>query len=427
VGSNPTLSAIPHISWPAHLSLGFPADIKRKVNLFGFQNDARADSNWKSDVSGHSFDIRFLVPGKKHRMSNDIKKDEIEDLGYDAFFESGLKESKLSGNSAARVIAEYKEAYRVRSATGEYLARITGRRMFGALSREDYPAVGDWVAVTELDEDRAVIHGILPRKTILKKKYSRKHESQIIATNIDVAFIVESVDGDYNLNRFERYFVLADDGKITPAIILNKIDLISAAELNLKLAQLSARFKDAAIIPTSTITERGLDELRACIMKGKTYCFLGSSGVGKSSLINKLLGRSAIKVSEISGRTGRGRHTTTSREIYVLQNGGIVIDNPGMKEVGMVDSSAGIEDVFDDITALSKKCRYVDCTHAREPGCSVLNAVKSKELDENRYLNYLKLKKETDFYAMTELEKRRKDRQFGKMVKKALDQLKKYE
>ena len=327
----------------------------------------------------------------------------------------------------ARVIAEYKEAYRVKSATGEYLAKITGKQKFNTLSREGYPAVGDWVAITELDKERAIINRILPRKTILRKKYSNKQESQIIATNIDVAFIIESVDRDYNLNRFERYFVLAKDGNIKPAIVLNKIDLISDIELNLKINQIKDRFNNVDIIPTSVITERGLDELTRYIMNGKTYCFLGSSGVGKSSLINKLLGKNVIRTEEISHRTKRGKHTTTTREMYFLGNGGIVIDNPGTREVGMVDSSVGIEDVFSEIFALSKKCKYADCKHINEPNCAVLNAVKSKELNKNKYLNYVKLKKEDEHYGMTKLEKRRKNRQFGKFIKKSLEQLKKYE
>jgi len=351
----------------------------------------------------------------------------LEDLGYGTFFESNLEKIDLDNYLIARVIAEYKEAYRVRSVTGEYLAKITGKQMFNALSRVDYPAVGDWVVITELDKEQAVIHKILPRKNILRRKYNSKQESQVIAANIDVAFVVESFDRDYNLNRFERYFVLAKDGNIKPVIVLNKTDLISGAELNLKTNQIKDRFNDVDTIPTSTVTERGLDELRKYIMKGKTYCFLGSSGAGKSSLINKLLGSDVIKTREISHRTGRGKHATTGREIYFLENGGIVIDNPGMREVGMTDSNAGIGDVFCEITSLSKNCKYVDCTHTHEPGCAVLNAVQSKKLDENKYSNYVKLKKETEYFSMTELEKRRKDRQFGKFVKKALEQLKKYE
>jgi len=357
---------------------------------------------------------------------NNIKKNKLEDLGYSAFFESNIKKMELEGCLIARVIAEYKGAYRVKNTTSEYLAKITGKQMFNTLSREDYPTVGDWVTITELDKERAVIHRVLPRRTIMKRKHGNKNETQIIATNIDVAFIIESVDRDYNLNRFERYFAIANNGGIKPAIILNKIDLISKEELGSKLAQIKNRFSDIDFIPTSNITGEGLDELKTYIVKGKTYCFLGSSGVGKSSLINKLIGKSIIKTENISIHTGRGKHATTNREMYFLGNGGIVIDNPGMREIGMTNTSASIDSLFDEITVLGKKCRYVDCTHIHEPGCEVLSALKSGKLDEGKYSNYINLKKETEYYEMTKLKKKEKGRQFGKFIKKAKKQLKKY-
>ena len=279
------------------------------------------------------------------------------------------------------------------------------------------------MAITELDAERVAIQKVLPRKTLIRRKYSNKDEAQIIATNVDVAFVVESVDRDYNLNRFERYFAIANDGGIEPAIILNKIDLISQEELDSKLTQIRNRFGDIDFIPTSIITNEGLDKLRMYMLKGKTYCLLGSSGVGKSSLINKLLGRNIIKTENISLRTGRGKHATTTREMYLLENGGIVIDNPGMREVGMTDTAVGIDNLFNEITALAKKCKYVDCTHIHEPGCEVLSALHSGKLDEGKYSNYIGLKKEAEHYEMTKLEKREKDHQFGKFIKKAKKQL----
>ena len=357
-------------------------------------------------------------------MDSKITKIEIEDLGYGIFFESNRRKLKLDGFSVARVIAEHKGAYRVQNTGGEYLAEITGKQMFNALSREDYPAVGDWVAITELDKERAVIHKVLPRRTTIKRKYSGKNETQIIATNIDVAFVIESVGRDYSLNRFERYFAIVNDGGIRPAIILNKIDLISKEELDSKLNQIRNRFSDIDIFPTSTITDEGLDEFKTYMVRRKTYCFLGSSGVGKSSLINKLIGENIIKTENISLRSNRGKHATTSREMYLLRNGGIVIDNPGMREVGMTDTSIGIDSLFDEITVLARKCKYVDCTHTHEPGCEVLSALKAGELDEGKYSNYISLKKEAEYYKMTELEKREKGRQFGKFIKKAKKQLK---
>ncbi len=349
-----------------------------------------------------------------------------EDLGWDDFFESERVRLGLDVFQVARVTAERRGIYEVRSTRGEYLAKITGKRIFKAVSREDYPAVGDWVVISEVEEKKAVIESILPRKTVMKRKRSGKDEIQVIAANIDVALVIESADRDYNLNRFERYFSIARDGGIQPAIVFNKIDLISKEDLDSKLAQIQERLKDIDIIVTSAFSDEGLDALKEYIEKGKTYCFLGSSGVGKSSLINKLLGGGKIQTGEIGAHSGRGKHTTTAREMYFLENGGIVIDNPGVREVGVTDVNAGISGLFEEIAALAEKCKFADCTHVSEPDCEVLSAVQSGKLDGERYSNYINLKKESGHYEMTELEKRQKGRQFGKFLKKAKKGLKKY-
>lgn len=344
--------------------------------------------------------------------------------------ENKVKTVLPSTNLIARVIAEHRGSYRVKNTNGEYLAKITGKQMFEASSREDYPAVGDWVAITDLDGEHATIESILPRKTLIKRSHGDKSRSrenkemQIIAANVDVAFIVESIDRDFNLNRFERYFVIANDGGVKPVIVLNKTDLISKEELDSKLMEIKNRFRDIEVIEANTVVDGGLQELKNHIEKGKTYCFLGSSGVGKSSLINKLLGKDAIKTRNIGIGTGRGKHTTTGREIYFLDNGGIVIDNPGMREVGITKIDNGIDDVFDEITFLAEGCKFIDCTHIHEPGCEVLAALNSGKLDAEKYSNYINLKKEALHYESTELEKKEKDRQFGKFIKTAKRQLK---
>ena len=347
----------------------------------------------------------------------------LEDVGYNKFFESSRASLGLTKYPVARVVAEYREVYRVRNVDGEFLAKVTGKHIFVATKREDYPAVGDWVTIEILSERKAVVRGILQRKTILKKKYSNRQENQIIATNIDTAFIVESMDRDYNLNRFERFLVLAIEGGITPVFVLNKTDLISHIELNDRVTKIQKRFNTVVIITTSTISQEGLYELRKYIKKGKTYCFLGSSGVGKSSLINKLLQKEEIKTREMGIVTGKGRHTTTTREMYFLENGGLVVDNPGTREVGIADSDMGIEVVFDEISHLSKECRYSDCTHTQEPGCVVLKAIEEESLNKDKYANFIKLKKETEFYKLSNLEKREKDKKFGKFIKKAKESL----
>jgi len=379
-------------------------------------------------------EIRALWGGNSrvytlHKMKDENKK--IKELGYDEFFESNREKLALQDYAMARVIAGNKGMYKVVSQNGEFLAKITGKLMFVAETEEDYPVVGDWVAIKELENGQAVISAVLPRKTVIKRRHGDKNRAgekngtQIIGTNINEAFIVESIDRDFNLNRFERYFSVLNEGGVKPAIIINKIDLISKEELGEKLARLKERFGDIGIIATSTIDNSGLEELKAYLSRGKTYCFLGSSGVGKSTLINKLLGTSIIETGDISLCSDRGKHITTSRHMYFLQNGGIVIDNPGMREVGII-SVSGVDNLFTEITGLAKDCKYNDCTHVHEPGCNVLEELRAGNLDEEKYSNYINLKKEAENYNMASYERRKADRQFGKFIKKAKKELKKF-
>ncbi|MDP1760266.1 MAG: ribosome small subunit-dependent GTPase A [Candidatus Woesebacteria bacterium] len=361
---------------------------------------------------------------------NNKEKVKNEDLGYNSFFEENRVRLGLSDFSVARVISEHRGGYKVKNTNGEYFAKVRGEQIFEASSREDYPAVGDWIAITEIDSEHAVIQSVLPRLTIIKRKYGdenrigEKDKTQVIAANIDIVFVVESVDRDYNLNRFERYFAIAENGGVKPTIILNKIDLLSEEELNEKLTQLRNRFPDIDIISTSTINNKGLEDLKKYITKGKTYCFLGSSGVGKSSLINQLLGENIIRTGSIGSYSDRGKHVTTVRQMYLLENGGIVIDNPGMREISITNASQGIAILFEEIADLARKCKYTNCKHIQESNCEVINAVNLGKLDKEKYSNYINLKKEAEHYKLNNIERRGKNRQFGKSIKSAKKDLK---
>lgn len=342
----------------------------------------------------------------------------LEDLGYTPELETFRKEQNLDSFEIGRIIAEHKERYIVKTLKHELDSEVIGNLRFTAKSRSDFPAVGDWVAISEYDEDKALIHAILPRKTLIERQEVGKYgEKQIIATNIDYAFIVQAVDRDFNINRIERYLTICNTSNVAPIIILNKIDLISDSELNELSGKVQERIKNVPILYISNETQTGYSKLNELILKGKTYCLLGSSGVGKSTLLNNLSGKQLMKTNSISENTNKGRHVTTHRELIVLENGGILIDNPGMREVGITDSASGIERTFDLITELSKTCRFKDCTHTSETGCSVLQAVEDGKLDPNAYENYLKMEKEKTHFESTVLEKRKKDKEFGKMMK----------
>lgn len=343
---------------------------------------------------------------------------QLEDLGYNSRFEEFRKEQNLDDFEIGRITAEHKERYIVRTVAGEFEGEITGNMRFSAVSREDFPAVGDWVAIKIYDSDLAIIHKIFPRFSIIKRKaVGQAGESQIIAVNIDYAFLVQAIDRDFNINRLERYLTICYSSKVSPVIVLTKTDLADESRISEILSSLELRIKDVPVIAISNETQNGYDDIRSIIEKGRTYCMLGSSGVGKSTLINNLSGRSAMKTDSISQSTNKGRHVTTHRELVVLESGGILIDNPGMREVGIADMPDGLETTFDKIISLSMNCRFKDCTHTEETGCSVLEAIEKGELDRSSYDNYIKMEKEKAYFESTVAERRKKDKMFGKILK----------
>ena len=342
----------------------------------------------------------------------------LEELGYNDHLEKLRIENKLNDFEIGRVVSEHKERYIVKTEKGESEAEVTGNLRFSARSRGDFPAVGDWVALINYDPDFSIIHKILPRFSVITRQaVGQTGEIQIIAANIDVAFLVQAVDRDFNINRFERYLTICYSSKVNPVIVLTKTDLISHKKIAEITDAIQQRIKNVPVIAISNETQNGYEALKQIIEKGKTYCMLGSSGVGKSTLVNNLSGRSIMRTDAISDSTNKGRHVTSHREMIVLENGGILIDNPGMREVGIADSSGGLEITFDMIVSLSKNCRFKDCSHTSEVGCSVLEAVENGEIDKSSYENYLKMEREKAHFDATVAEKRNRDKLFGKMMK----------
>ncbi len=342
----------------------------------------------------------------------------LENWGYNNRIEKLRIENNLDDFEVGRVISEHKGRYIVITEKGELEAKITGNMRFSANSREDFPAIGDWVALTTHDSSLAIINKIIPRLSIISRQAVHQlGEIQIIATNIDYAFLVQSVDRDFNINRLERYLTICHSSKVTPIIVLTKTDLIDKQQLSEIMNTAHLRIKNASIFAISNKTKDGYEKLKKIIKKGKTYCLLGSSGVGKSTLLNNLSGKTIMKTDTISQSTNKGKHTTNHRELIVLEQGGILVDNPGMREVGISDTTSGLEATFDKIISLSQDCKFNDCTHTSEIGCSVLDAIEKGEIDKSSYENYLKMEKEKAHFESTIFEKRKKDKKFGKMIK----------
>lgn len=312
----------------------------------------------------------------------------LKKLGWNAFFGESFRE--YAGKyEPGRVSTVYKNGYKVYTKDGEIRARASGNlRQNG-----DSPAVGDWVAFSIDTTGSATIHAVLPRKTKFSRKDAgRATGEQVIVTNIDTAFIVTSLNRDFNLRRLERYLVIAKESGAEPVIILSKSDVCE--DLPLKMREVEETAPGVPAFAISSIENKGLEQLSPYIKEGKTIALLGSSGVGKSTLINALEGHERQKVGEIREDDSRGRHTTTERELILLDRGGIIIDNPGMREIQLWDAGEGMLDLFSDIEELSKQCKFSDCMHETEPGCAIKKAISEGTLSKARYESYIKLNKE---------------------------------
>jgi ribosome biogenesis GTPase / thiamine phosphate phosphatase len=352
---------------------------------------------------------------------------ELADLGFDSWFEEKRKALEGLDCDIARITRVDRDRYLVRNEQNEVQAEPTGKLLFSADSSQELPCVGDWVFVQYQNDDTlAIIHELFPRRTFLRRKSAgNKVEYQMIASNIDVAFIMQSCDLNFNLRRMERYLVMVSEGGIEPIILLSKTDLVSLQDLEKRMSEIRDARINARIIAVSIKTEAGLEIVRRTLHKGKTYCLLGSSGVGKTTLLNHLLGSEAFETNPVREKDSRGRHTTARRQMTVLDSGALLVDTPGMRELGMMGVGASIEDSFSDIHELSKNCRFNDCTHSVEVGCAILHAIQNGSLSEARYQSYMKLIKESEFHEMSYVERRKKDKQFGRMIKTAMQQLKK--
>ncbi|WP_397386448.1 ribosome small subunit-dependent GTPase A [Paenibacillus terrigena] len=326
----------------------------------------------------------------------------LQQLGFNPSIQTAFESFASLGYQAARVALEHTHLYTLYSEHGELIGEVSGKYRYGALGRGDYPAVGDWVAISARPEDgRATIHAVLPRFS----KFSRKvagstTDEQIVATNINTVFLVVALNNDFNVRRVERYLIMAWESGANPVIILSKADLCDDPEA--KAVELESVAIGVPVHIVSTVSETGFNELKPYLAEGMTIALLGSSGVGKSSIINQMLGTESQKVQGVREGDDRGRHTTTHRELFILPDGALMIDTPGMRELQLWDADEGFSSSFQDVESLTEQCFYSDCQHQEEPRCAVRMALENGSLEQGRYDNYNKMKAELAYLARKE-------------------------
>ncbi len=338
---------------------------------------------------------------------------------YKLGFSQGSYENK--DFNVGRIISVQRESYVISDGERDFFAKVTGNLMFSANSPLDFPTVGDFVLFQNFENDSAaIIHKILNRKNLLKRKTpGKKIDYQLIAANVDTALIMQALDNDFNVNRLERYLSMVNEFEIEPIILLSKSDLVTKEELDEILRIVKSKNHNVDIYSFSNF-EKSVEIIKNLFEPQKSYCLIGSSGVGKTTLLNIIIKENKFNTQEVRLSDSKGKHTTTSRQLVLLENGAMVIDTPGMRELGNISINEGIEKTFDEISVLSKNCKFSDCTHTVENGCAILEALDNGEIDEQRYSNFLKLKKESEYNERSYFEKRKKDKEFGKMVKSVI-------
>ncbi|MCC7261010.1 MAG: ribosome small subunit-dependent GTPase A [Candidatus Latescibacteria bacterium] len=329
---------------------------------------------------------------------------DLKDLGWNPFFAEHFEAHK--GLVPARVACQHRDLYVVYSEAGEWTAEVPGKWRHTARSPAEFPAVGDWVGVTPREEDKATIHALLPRRSSFTRRAAGvRTDEQVIAANIDTLFLVNGLDGDFNLRRLERYLTLAWDSGAAPVIVLNKAD--QCAEVDERLAEVEGIAFGVPVYAVSALEDQGLEALSPYLGAGKTVAVVGSSGVGKSTLTNSLLGRQHLKVNAVREDDSRGRHTTSHRELVLLEQGGLIVDTPGMRELQLWADEEDLSEGFGEVEELAAQCRFGDCRHQREPGCAVRAAVARGQLEEGRLESYFKLKREIENLSRRQAQKTR--------------------